>query len=92
MTDSVTVTSIQPINTECGEQIQRILDQEGISYTTGINATELFEYNNLLYNIYTMEGTAISHRIETVIRLLANGIENVDMEYEDLIYLKDLTK
>jgi len=84
------LTSIQPENTQAGEQIQSLLDQRGIEYTTGINASELFDRNRLLNNVYVIEPNTIPEDCLTVIRLLAHSITEIDIDRDDLQHWRAL--
>ena len=85
-----TITSIQPLNTHAGEQIQTLLDRTGIQYNTSINATLLFENNIALNNIYITEPYTVPEETLTLIRLLAQSITEIDMDYDDLQYWQAL--
>ena len=78
-----TLTSIKPVNTDAENRIRSLLTRTGIKYTTGINATELFENNTLLNNVYVWDYDLIPDDIVTVIHLLAQSIEQIDIDYDD---------
>ena len=85
------ITAIQPQDRVAGQKIQTLLQNRLIPYTTGVNATELFEFDTLLYNIYVTEPDTISEDTLTLVRLLAHSITEIDIRLEDLVHWKTYT-
>jgi hypothetical protein len=72
------------VNTHAGEQIQKHLDRAAIEYNTSINAALLFENNTVLNNIYVTAAEQVPKETETMIRLLAHSVTEIDMARNDL--------